>query len=135
MKFTFNMESDLHYVCSLLVYIAQETNNYISDIIKLVPKKELTKQLKFAHINHCLAIEEVVEDIVGKLNIPNGNFYGLGKEFEYVTLGDVYKAFVISYYLNYRHKLNLELEDALYNVLSSPISKTVDQLSFGDIKS
>ena len=51
--------NDYFYVCSLIEYIARETLNHRSDIVKTIGKEGIEKLLHDAEVDHCLSFEQV----------------------------------------------------------------------------
>lgn len=56
-------KDDVFYVCTLLEYIARETYNHRSDIIKFFDRENLARQLRLAEVNHCLTLEQAMIDV------------------------------------------------------------------------
>ena len=50
MDFVYDKEDDIHYVCSLLDFIARKTDNYISDVISYFNVNEISWHLKYAQV-------------------------------------------------------------------------------------
>ena len=55
--------NDYFYVCSLIEYIARETLNHRSDIVKAIGKEDIEKLLHDAEVDHCLSFEQVSDEI------------------------------------------------------------------------
>lgn len=66
--------NDYFYVCSLIEYIARETQNHRGDIVKQIGKEGLEKLLYDAEVNHCLSFEQVSDEVIEYYKIKNGNF-------------------------------------------------------------
>lgn len=67
-------KDNLFYVCSLIEFIGRKSKNRRSTIVDMLGKKELSRQLEIADINHCLSFEQVSDEIIAYFNIPEGDF-------------------------------------------------------------
>lgn len=67
-------KNDVFYVCSLIEFIGRKTNNKRSDIVEILGRKELERQLELAEVNHCLSFDEVADELIEYYNISDGNF-------------------------------------------------------------
>ena len=66
--------NDFFYVCSLIEYVARQTQNRRRVIIEILGKKGIEKQLYDAEVNHCLSFEQVSDELIEYYNIPIGDF-------------------------------------------------------------
>ena len=66
--------NDYFYVCSLIEYIARETQNRRGVIAEILGKRGVEKQLYDAEVNHCLSFEQVSEEVIEQYSIPKGDF-------------------------------------------------------------
>ena len=66
--------NDYFYVCSLIEYIARETLNHRSDIVKAIGKEGIEKLLHDAEVDHCLSFEQVSDEIISYYGIEQGSF-------------------------------------------------------------
>ena len=71
--------NNLFYVCSLLEYIARITKNKIGDIVKILGKDELERQLELADVNHCLSFEQVADELIEEFGITEGEYDSVGE--------------------------------------------------------
>lgn len=71
-------KDNLFYVCSLIEFIGRKTKNRRADVVKILGKKELKRQLELADVNHCLSFEQVSDEIIEYFNIKEGNFDSVG---------------------------------------------------------
>jgi hypothetical protein len=71
-------KNDLRYVCSLIEYIARVTKNKVADIVRLLGKKEIDRQLELAEVNHSLSFEQVADEIIEAFGIKEGSFDSVG---------------------------------------------------------
>lgn len=55
--------NDYFYVCSFIEYIARETLNHRSDIVKAIGKEDIEKLLHDAEVDYCLSFEQVSDEI------------------------------------------------------------------------
>lgn len=67
-------KNDLFYVCSLIEYIARQTNNKRGVITEALGRRGVEKQLFDAEVNHCLSFEQVSDEVIEQYKIPEGNF-------------------------------------------------------------
>lgn len=67
-------QNDFFYVCSLIEYIARQTKNRRGDIVKVLGKDGIKKQLHDAEVSHCLSFEQVSDEIIEQYKIQNGDF-------------------------------------------------------------
>ena len=67
-------KDDIYYVCTMIEFVARETNNRRSDIISKISKKSIEHQLKVAEVNHCLSLEQVAEEWIEQYAITTGTF-------------------------------------------------------------
>lgn len=67
-------KNDFFYVCSLIEYIARETKNKRGVIVEALGEEGVKKQLHDAEVNHCLAFEQVSDEVIETYKIPQGNF-------------------------------------------------------------
>lgn len=130
MDFVYDKEDDIHYVCSLLDFIARKTDNYISDVISYFNVNEISWHLKYAHVNHCATFDDIAEKVISNLQIHQGSFARKEDEPDFIEVGALYKTLVMSYCLYSKQTL----EECIIKVLASPISKTLDKLSFKDLE-
>ncbi len=74
MSMTEKEKNDLFYVCSLIEYIARQTNNKRGVITEALGRRGVEKQLFDAEVNHCLSFEQVSDEVIEQYKIPEGNF-------------------------------------------------------------
>lgn len=120
-------KDNVFYVCTLIEYIARETCNRRSDIIKFFDRESLTRQLRLAEVNHCLTFEQVAGEVIEEYNIPDGEFNTI-KECRYsvpsvTSIGRVYQQLVLSICKND------EIELAMIDVFSSFISDEISDFN------
>lgn len=66
--------SALFYTCSLIEFIARETNNRRCDIVDILGKDEVERIYCYADVFHCEPIAKVADDFIGRAGIKKGNF-------------------------------------------------------------
>ena len=71
---TEKQKNDVFYVCSLVENIARKTKNHRQDVIRHFTKADIERQLRLAEVNHCLSFEQVSDELIEDLNIPDGDF-------------------------------------------------------------
>jgi len=71
--------NNLFYVCSLIEYIVRITKNKVADIVRILGKEEIERQLDLAEVNHCLSFEQVSDEIIEEFEIKQGIFDAVGE--------------------------------------------------------
>ena len=71
---TEKQKNDFFYVCSLIEYIARQTQNRRGAIVNILGREGIEKQLYDAEVNHCLSFEQVSDEIIQQYKIPEGTF-------------------------------------------------------------
>ncbi|MGL5152850.1 MAG: hypothetical protein ACRC7N_20015 [Clostridium sp.] len=93
-------KNDLFYVCSLIEFIGRKTKNRRGDIVSLIGRKELNRQMNLAGVNHCLSFDEVADEIIEHYKIPIGDFDTVNKCKYTVpsvqSIGKVYQRIILS---------------------------------------
>ena len=97
---TEKQKNDVLYVCSLIETIARKTKNHRQDVIRHFTKAGIERQLRLAEVNHCLSFEQVSDELIEDLNIPNGDF-DTAAECRYTvpsatSIGMLYQGLVLS---------------------------------------
>ena len=95
-------QDDVFYVCTLIEYIARKTKNHRQDVVKYFTISEILHQLEAAHMNHCLSLEQVSDEVIEDYHISEGSFDTV-KECRYrvpseTDIGRVYQNLVLSLY-------------------------------------
>lgn len=67
-------KNNYFYVCSLIEYIARQTNNKRGVITKALGREGIEKQLYDAEVNHCLSFEQVGDEVIKQYKITEGDF-------------------------------------------------------------
>lgn len=67
-------QNDYFYVCALIEYIARETLNHRSDIVKVIGEEGIKKLLHDAEVDHCLSFEQVSDEVISYYKIESGDF-------------------------------------------------------------
>jgi hypothetical protein len=52
-------KNNILFVCSSIEYLGRKTKNSRADIVKLLGKVEIVRQIELAEENHCLSMEQV----------------------------------------------------------------------------
>lgn len=119
--------NDYFYVCSLVEYIARETQNARGTIVKTLGEEGIKKLLYDAEVNHCLSFEQVSDEIIADYGIKLGNFD---------TFSDC--KYVVPSYLDIGKLYSIMIEDCaksgeevqeLMNIFSSFISDKISDFS------
>lgn len=67
-------KDDIYYVCTMIEFVARETNNRRSDVTSRISKKGIEQQLRLAEVNHCLSFEQVADEWIEQYAITKGTF-------------------------------------------------------------
>ena len=120
--------NDLFYVCSLIEFIGRETKNKNKEIVRVLGKKELSRQIMLASINHSLSFEEVSEEIIVNYNIGKGLFDSVGSckynVPSYIAIGGLYRDLILDV-----RKDKEELVNVMYEVFTSFISEKISNFN------
>ena len=97
---TEKQKNDVLYVCSLIETIARKTKNHRQDVIHHFTKADIERQLRLAEVNPCLSFEQVSDELIEDLNIPDGDF-DTAAECRYTvpsatSIGMLYQGLVLS---------------------------------------
>ena len=117
-------DNDLFFTCSLIDYIARKTKNHRQDVIRHFTKSDIERQLRLAEVNHCLSFEQVSDELIEDLNIPDGDF-DTAAECRYTvpsatSIGMLYQGLVLS---------TMKDEDAAQAILDVFSSFITDEIS------
>ena len=121
---TEKQKNDVLYVCSLIETIARKTKNHRPDVIRHFTKASNERQLRLAEVNHCLSFEQVSDELIEDLNIPDGDF-DTAAECRYTvpsatSIGMLYQGLVLS---------TMKDEDAAQAILDVFSSFITDEIS------
>lgn len=121
---TEKQKNDVLYVCSLIETIARKTKNHRQDVIRHFTKAGIERQLRLAEVNHCLSFEQVSDELIEDLNIPDGDF-DTAAECRYTvpsatSIGMLYQGLVLS---------TMKDEDAAQAILDVFSSFITDEIS------
>jgi len=126
-----DLEKDnIYYVCSLIEFVGRRTKNTNRDIIKMVGKTELARQLDIADTSHCLTFEEVGDELIEDCKITSGNFDSVGTcEYDvpgHISIGGVYSDLIIELI---EKGDGLNTVDTMYEVFTSFISDEISNFN------
>lgn len=121
---TEKQKNDVLYVCSLIETIARKTKNHRQDVIRHFTKAGIERQLRLAEVKHCLSFEQVSDELIEDLNIPDGDF-DTAAECRYTvpsatSIGMLYQGLVLS---------TMKDEDAAQAILDVFSSFITDEIS------
>lgn len=121
---TEKQKNDVLYVCSLIETIARKTKNHRQDVIRHFTKAGIERQFRLAEVNHCLSFEQVSDELIEDLNIPDGDF-DTAAECRYTvpsatSIGMLYQGLVLS---------TMKDEDAAQAILDVFSSFITDEIS------
>ncbi len=121
-------KNNMFYVCSLIEYLGRKTKNRRAEIVRLLGKKEIERQLELAEVNHSLSMEQVADELADEFHILRGNYdsvgkcyytvpsvYGIAKNYQRLIINDVNAGKTIS--------------DAFYDVFQSFISDDISDFN------
>lgn len=66
--------NDIFYVATLIEVISRRTKNHRGDVVKILGREEIRRQLRLAEVNHCLSFEQVSDELIEEFAIPTGDF-------------------------------------------------------------
>ena len=119
--------NDYFYVCALIEYIARETLNHRSDVVKTIGKKGIEKLLHDAEVDHCLSFEQVSDEVISDYGIKQGNFDTVtGCKYSVPSFLDIGKLYSIM--IEDCAKPGEELQELL-NIFSSFISDEISNFN------
>lgn len=122
-------KNDFFYVCSLIEFIARQTQNERGVIAEAIGKKGIEKLLHDAEVNHCLSFEQVSDEIIEKYGISTGNFDTITKcRYTIPSFMDIGKLYSIM--IEDCAKQGKEVEE-LMNIFSSFISDQISDFQTG----
>jgi len=123
------ISNDTYYVCSLIEFTARLTKNKNANIVIMIGKDELARQLRLASVNHCLSFEEVSDELITKFNIPQGDFdVVLNCRYKVPThtqIGGVYRYLIFDIQAEHGG----ELVDIMFDVFTSFISEKISNFN------
>ena len=117
-------ENDLFFTCSLIEFIARNTNNTKKDIINYLGKEKIEKIYNLAEVYHSEVIEKVCDDFINECKINKGN-YNLNvtnNKPSFWNIDRVYQRLILSIC----NKKENKYIDTLIEVLSSWIIPKID---------
>lgn len=121
-------KDNLFYVCSLIEFIGRKTKNRRADIVKILGKKELERQLKLADVNHCLSFEQVSDEIIEHFNIQASDFDSVGlckyNVANFQAIGKEYQRLIIDVCSEQDN-----IVDVIYEVFQSFISDEISDFN------
>lgn len=121
-------KDNLFYVCSLIEFIGRKTKNRRADVVKILGKKELERQLELADVNHCLSFEQVSDEIIEYFNIKEGKFDSVGlckyTVPSFQAIGKEYQRLIIDV-----SSEQDDIVDVLYSVFESFISDEISDFN------
>lgn len=123
-----NQKNDLFYVCSLIEFLGRKTKNKRAEIVKILGKKELQRQMELAEVNHSLTFERVSDELIEYFNIPEGSFDSIGlckyAVSSFQAIGKEYQRLIIDVCSDQE-----DIVDCMYKVFSSFISDEISDFN------
>ncbi len=97
---TEKQKNDVLYVCSLIEYHCPQDQKSSAGCDRHFTKADIERQLRLAEVNHCLSFEQVSDELIEDLNIPDGDF-DTAAECRYTvpsatSIGMLYQGLVLS---------------------------------------
>lgn len=121
-------KNNIFFVCSIIEYLGRKTKNRRADIVKLLGKAEIERQIGIAEVNHCLPLEQVADELIDEFHMPEGSYdsvakcrypvpsvLGIAKNYQRLILNDINAGKAIS--------------DAFYDVFQSYISDEISDFN------
>ena len=121
-------KNNIYFVCSIIEYLGRKTKNRRADIVRLIGKKEIKRQLELAEVNHSLSIEQVTDELIEEFHIAEGVYdsvgnskynipsvSGIAKNYQRLIIGDL--------------KAGKTILDAFYDVFQSFISDDISDFN------
>ena len=71
-------KNNVYFVCSIVEYLGRKTKNRRADIVKLLGKEEIKRQLELAEVNHSLSIEQITDELIDEFHITEGDYDSVG---------------------------------------------------------
>lgn len=71
-------KNNVYFVCSIIEYLGRKTKNRRADIVKLLGKEEIKRQLELAEVNHSLSIEQITDELIDEFHITEGDYDSVG---------------------------------------------------------
>lgn len=133
--------NDVYYTASLIEYVGRKTKNRRSVVVKELSIEGIQLLLDAAPENHCLAMEQVADELIEDYEIQNGSFDSVG-ECKYAVpsetrIGKIYARLVLSISESeeqYAEKLfevfTSSLSDAVSDFNSSLFFAPADEIAF-----
>ena len=72
-------KNNIFFVCSLIEYLGRKTKNRRADIVRLLGKKEIERQLELAEVNHNLSMEQISDELMEEFHVSEGSYDSVGK--------------------------------------------------------
>jgi hypothetical protein len=121
-------KNNIFFVCSIIEYLGRKTKNRRGNIVKLLGKMEIERQLELAEVNHCLSMEQVADELVDELHILKGSYDSVGKCFYTVPsvfgIAKNYQRLIIN-----DINAGKTISDAFYDVFQSFISDDISDFN------
>ena len=121
-------KNNKYFVCSIIENLGRKTKNRRADIVRLLGKKEIKRQLELAEVNHSLSIEQVTDELIEEFHITEGVYdsvgnskynipsvSGIAKNYQRLIIGDL--------------KAGKTILDAFYDVFQSFISDDISDFN------
>lgn len=126
------MKNNIFYVCSLIEYLGRKTKNRRTDIVKILGKKEIKRQLELAEVNHCLPMEQITDELVEEFHICEGDFDSVARSHYLIPsisgIAKDYQRLIIDVTKDVtKHEENIV--DVLYDVFQSFISDEISDFN------
>ena len=117
-------KNNVFYVCSIIEYLGRKTKNRRADVVKLLGKREIMRQLELAEVNHSLSMEQVAEELIDEFQILEGSFDSVGNSrYSIPSVSGIaknYQRLIVS-----DIKAGKLIADAFYDVFQSFISDEI----------
>ena len=122
------LKNDIFFVCTLIEAVSRKTMNRRRSIAEAMDIAGISHELEYADVNHCLDMEQAIEETIERCHIENGE-YDTVSECRYkvpsvTAIGKVYQRLVLAVVNSYSSPA-----EAVYRVFSSFISDYISDFN------
>ena len=103
---------DIHYTCSMIKYISEETSNKPSDIVRYLAPYGIKWLLENASSCHCLDFELMSERLIDKFGIKKGHAEQRKRILSYIDTGEIYKVIAVGLSYDYHLPIVKAIQEA-----------------------
>lgn len=122
------LKNDIFFVCTLIEAVSRKTMNRRSSIAEAIGIDGIAHELEYADVNHCLDLEQAIEETIERYHIANGEYDTVStcryKVPSVTAIGKVYQRLVLSALNN-----DSSPAETVYHVFSSFISDYISDFN------